>query len=170
MPPLSECNLDFGDSIKNITGLSLEIPKRNVFIWLYNEDDDEPKKTGVALWRAGWDRPFIEVKADNEIQGLIQLTIKICVESMKGQLDSSPSDSDIIECAKSALMEEGDFSFRNIEPDLSLVLDGTKTLATANADGNHQRRFQLMKKICEMGLEKWTSPNSTQVEQNGEDK
>ncbi|RTE75469.1 hypothetical protein BHE90_010090 [Fusarium euwallaceae] len=169
MPPLSECNAPFGDSIKNTAALALGIRLEAIFIWL---DDGDKKPEGISITISNGDgtEHFMAVEAINEIQGLIKSMSKLCDEGMKGRLDSSPSDSDIVECAKSALMEEGDFSFRNIEPDLSLVLDGTKTLATANADGNHQRRFQLMKKICEMGLEKWTSPNSTQVEQNGEDK
>jgi hypothetical protein len=71
-------------------------------------------------------------------------------------------------------MEDGEFSFRYIESrstivGMSLFMGGSKPLVTVNEDGKNKCRFQLMKKICEMGLRKRTSPNSTQVEQDVED-
>ncbi|KAH7232525.1 hypothetical protein B0J15DRAFT_505447 [Fusarium solani] len=173
MPPLSECNLDFGDSIINITALVHKISKRDVFIWP-DDDDKEPEKTRIAIWCTGNTRPSIDVKADNETQGLIKSMSKVCDEGMKGRLDASPSESDIIECARFALMEDGKFSVKHIGSEstitgASLVVGGSKALVTVNEDGKNKCRFQLMKKICEMGLKKRTSPNSTQVEQDVED-
>ena len=48
----------------DLTGVVTEKSKRDVVIWLTDEDDNEPKKTRFCLWLTGGDRPFIEVKAN----------------------------------------------------------------------------------------------------------
>ncbi|RSL40217.1 hypothetical protein CEP54_016168 [Fusarium duplospermum] len=171
MAPPSPGNAKFVNAIKNIAAIAFE-GKSGFSIECTDNNDDEnndkeavTEKIVVSLQSSG-SSELLQVEAENEIGGLLDLMDKTCDEAIKRGSRSSPSEEDIYACAEAALLLTGNFSilYRHVKElsttyaslDVNETKNETKSeaknLATAKGKNNKECSLALVKTLCEKGL------------------